>query len=909
MKKATTPLLFAFAAVALVLASWWWLRSDDGAPLPVDASSVPQANASVASPAAAAPASASASEPERTAAVDAAASSEVAAADGRFYDVLVVDEASQQPIAGAEVWVVDEAVRARYSTLSLDEYRVLSREPDALPERFGRTVRSDANGRLRVFAQRSGVSLHGRHGGRYGRLRIAGNAEMPTDGHRLELLADETLRVLVRDAAGQPAVDVPVDLRRCLVDGSERDEVVGNNRDTDRNGLVAFSYVQLVRRGEDGWHGKESVAAFVVMVSIHGLPPVRAVLEAGAPLPSEPVELQLPPCGALSVRLVLAGKLLPGVDRMALHAGPDEDSDASNQSWEQPVDAEGWAHFPFVPVQPNLFVRGLSDAMLWLPDLSVPGPGAPGVAVRHEVDLARQAIVLRGRVLDPEGRALAGGYASLVYGITSSSGSGPLTFDAEGRFLHVLLPRRAGSPDVEEPLQLDRFGLRAEVDGQRLQGKVEPRKLQIGVNDLGDVRLQAESIVCAGRLVGYTPPPQGSVGIVIEVGRSQADGVQWQKDYSCGGRVADDGTFVVNGKPQLDRLRLLVVSAHLLPAAPVEFSLGQRGLAIPVEVGATWALDASLPKGGDLDDLALMLRGGPADANVIERPEHEVPFGNAPDPRRARLERRNDETVRATWAGLPPGTYTLSVELPGHGAPLHQRPGIVLPMPAGAQQPALDLREWMRWVQVELRHADGAPLPRQQWGIFPQPQAMTGDAVWGGAGQFTVRGQHLVGRSVRELLVAGDGFVPQRVAVAVAGDAVVASMRPWPKLELALAPGTEVPEGMLVVASLAPATAVPPEARYRYGGSSGRMESRLLPEVRDDRFVDGRTALPIGDGLHRLTICLRLGNVGCPLARAVPGEVVAGGLVVVTLDADDVRTAAERLRNMVGGQAPAGQPK
>ncbi len=302
-----------------------------------------------------------------------------------------------------------------------------------------------------------------------------------------------------------------------------------------------------------------------------------------------------------------------------------------------------------------------------------------------------------------------------------------------------------------------------------------------------------------------------------------------------------------------------------------------------------------------------MLRNGPADATVHAPPDDGMPFARIPDPRRARLERRNDETVRATWAGLPPGTYTLSVELPGHGAPLHQRPGIVLPMPAGAQQPALDLREWMRWVQVELRHADGAPLPRQHWGIFPQPQAMTGDAVWGGAGQFTARGQQLVGRSVRELLVSGDGFVPQRVAVE--GDAVVALLRPWPKLELALAPGTEVPEGMQVMASLAPATAVHPEARCRYGGSSGRLESRLLPKVRDDRFVDGRTALPIGDGLHRLTLFLRLGNVGCPLARAVPGEVVAGGLVVVTLDADDVRTAAERLRNMVGGQAPAGQPK
>jgi hypothetical protein len=354
-------------------------------------------------------------------------------------------------------------------------------------------------------------------------------------------------------------------------------------------------------------------------------------------------------------------------------------------------------------------------------------------------------------------------------------------------------------------------------------------------------------------------------------------------------------------------LRLLVASAHLQPVAPVEFTPGQRGLAIPVVVGATWALDASLPTGGSLDALHLVLRGGPADATVLAPLDDDMPFASLPDPRRARLERRNDEMLRATWAGLPPGTYTLCVELPGHGAPLHQRPGIVLPALAGAEPQSLDLREWLRWVQVELRRADGEPLPRQQRGIFPQPQPLTADAIWGGTAQSELRSQLLLGRSVRELLVVGDGFVPQRVAVA--GDAVVAVMRPWPKLELALAPGTEVPEGMLVVASLAPATAVPPEARCRYGGSSRRLESRLLPEVRDDRFVDGRTALPIGDGMHRLTIYLRLGNLGFPLARATPGEVVAGGLVVVTLDVDEVRTAAERLRNMVGGQTPAGQPK
>lgn len=906
MKKAS--LLLLFAALAL-LSLWWWQRGDELTPVPADQPSAPPAVANVPATPAMTPASDAANPPGRTAADASAASSEVAAADGRFYDVLVVDEASQQPIAGAEVWIVDEAVRARYGTLPLDEYRVLSREPDALAERFGRTARSDANGRLRLFASKKGVSLHGRNGGRYGRLRIAGNAEMPTDGHRLVLVADETLRVLVRDAAGQPAVDVPVDLRRRLADGREGDEVVGNERDTDRDGLVVFRHVQLVRRGEDDWHAKEAVAAFVVLVSIQGLPPVRAVLDASAPLPTEPVELQLPPCGSLSLRLLLAGKPMPEITSIALHAGPAEDSDARNHSWQQPVDAEGWAHFPFVPVQPTLFVLGRGELMLQLPELAVPGPAAPGGAVRHEVELADRTVVLRGRVVDAEGRPLDGRNVplSVDYEVASSDGMGTLPLTDDGRFLRVILPFRGGDPAGEGAIRLARFGLQAEVDGQRLQGKVEPRTLQLGVNDLGDVRLHGDPIVCAGRLVGYAPPPRGRVGLVVEFARAKADGVRWQPDFTCSSRIADDGTFVVNGKPKQDRLRLLVVGAHLQPVVPVEFTLGQRGIAIPVVVGATLALEASLPTGGILDDLQLMLRGGPADAVVFAPPDDGMPFASVPDPRRAQLERRNDETVRATWAGLPPGTYTLCVELPGHGAPLHERPGIVLPAPAGAAPLALDLREWMRWVQVELRRADGEPLPRQTWAVFPQPQPIGADAMWGGTMKSSLRREILLGRSVRELLVAGDGFVPQRVAVA--GDAVVALMRPWPKLELALAPGTELPAGMQVVASLAPTPAVPPGARCRLDSSVRRLEKLLLPEVRDDRFVAGRAAPPIGDGPHRLTTSLQLGSFSLPLTRTTPGEVVAGGLVVVTLDAAEVAAVAERLRSVVGAEPPASEPK
>lgn len=902
MKKAS--LLLLFAALAL-LSLWWWQRGDELTPVPAEQPSASPAVTNVPAAPAVAPASDAANSPGRTAADASAASSEVAAADGRFYDVLVVDGASQQPIAGAEVWVVDEAVRARYRTLPADEYRALSREPDALAERFGRTARSDANGRLRLFASKKGVSLHGRHGGRYGRLGIVATREDPPDGHRLVLVADETLRVLVRDAEGRPAVDVPVDLRRRLADGSERDVVRGDERDTDASGLVAFPHVQRVRHGDDPGYEQEPAAALVVAVAIHGLPPVRAVLDASVPAPAEPVVLQLPACGALSVRFVIRGQSLPGVESVRMHAGPDGVLEAMNQAWTQAVDTDGWAHFPFVPVQPQLFVHAAAE---WrLPDFAVAGPGAPGVVARHEIELADRAIVLRGRVLGADDRPLARVVAQLHYGLTTAAGSGPLRLDDEGRFLCVFAASRPGDAEPPASLELNKFSLQLEVEGTQSRVKAEPRAVQIGINELGDLRVEAEPIACSGRLVGATLAAPVRVLLRVEVGRNTASGVQWQPDSACRGRVAADGTFVVNGTPKGDRLRLLVRNAQWLPVAPVEFLLGQRDLTITVADGETLAIECMLPTGDELGDLSLMLRGGPADATVPA--EALSPTSRRLDPRLAKLERRSEETVRATWAGLQPGTYTLCVELPGHGAPLHERPGVVLPPPDGAQQAPLDLREWLRWVRLDARRGDSSPLTDQKWLLFPQPQPLAADSVWGGMVAFGNRDQVLLGRGVSELLVVGEGFAPQRVAVT--GDTVTVVVRPWSSLELALAPGTELPAGTKVQVMLASPIGVPRNVRFQAGGSAGNLDRRLQPDDRQLQaaVVDGRATLPIGDGPHRLTTSLQLGNFSLPLTRTTPSEVVAGGLVVVTLDAAEVAAVAERLRSVVGAEPPASEPK
>jgi hypothetical protein len=724
------------------------------------------------------------------------------------------------------------------------------------------------------------------------RTAAAAGGGAAADRQSSELAAGEMLQVRVLDFAGQPAVGVPIDLRQCFADGGEYDPIWNDARDTDAAGLVAFANLQKLRRGSAGPYAQQPVTAFAVVVQIHGLPSNRVVVPADLPLPQQPVELRLPPTGSLSLRFVLDGQPVAVLETIQLHAGPAGDHDARSRAWQRPVDADGWAHFPHVPLQPQLFASSTSPA-LRLSEFAVEGPLSAGASVRRELDLGSLGWVLRGRVLADDGSPLASTVLRMSYGWSFGSGSGPLTTDAEGRFLLVWSPPSTAAGNA--PVELDEFALVFDPGSgaAATQCRVAKRTLHRGNNDLGDLRLLADPIVCAGRLLGFTGDPQ-SLSLRIERGRGRPERLSWHSESETRCGVAPDGSFAVTGVLEPGRLRLQVAGAPLLPVAPVEFQLGQRGLEIPVVCGQALAFDCLLPPGGKAPDLVLSLRDGPADVAVPPDEEPHPALVRA-DRRQAQLVPRGGEQVRAEWSALVAGTYTLHVALPGHPAPLLELPGIAVPMPAAgdARVQPLDLRGLMRWLQIDVRVAGvGKPVPKN-WLLFPQPQPVGADVVWGGSMVSGNRGQMLLGPAVRELLVVGEGFVPQRVEVA--GDAVSVVMQPWVELELLLAPGTELPAGTRVGVALRTPFAELDEQSFRTSRSGGSLGRSLQPQATAAEFVDGRATLLIGDGVHRLTVTLWRGNLGYPLPRATPGEVVAGGPVTVVLDAGEVRAVAERL--------------
>lgn len=910
-------LLFGALTLFALVGLWWSMRAVDPGLPPSNSPSAGLDEPEVAGSAATSSAPAATEDAGRMSALDPAAAGAAVLdrerADSQWHDVLVVDGATQQPVADATTWCVDNAVLAHYRSLPAAERSALASMPDGLAKRCGRVARSDTQGRVRVFASRAGFELHGSHGGRYGVLAVfSREAPVAKHGHRLVLLPDETLRARVFDAEGRPAAGVPLEIHARHADGAEV-QLWGKQRfETDAEGLGLFAHLQELRRSDPRAKAGEPAVALIVRVAIGGLGAEPAQVDATVPMPEEPVVLRLPPCGAMTVRFLFEGAPLPGVEEIALRTEPAPAGKAGFQ-WLRPTDAEGAAHFPFVPVQHEMLVgttelgRGIEHAVV--------GPQTAGELVRREIDLADVAVAVCGRVLAADGTPLASTVLRLEYELSSSSGSSsgsrPLATDHRGNF-RVLwgVPGLAKSTTKTPGEQVLRAFALAHEDpvAGRTEARIERRPLQLGTNDLGDVRLAAPPVVCRGRLVGFDGTPDG-LRFAVECATGSDETPSWRGSSQCSGTVAADGSFVVTGSVEKGRLRLHVHGAGWMSPPPVPFELGQSDLEVRLERGVPATIECLLPPDCSRESLSLVLRDGPADAAYRDRRELPARFGfpvGSGDRRFAMLELLDEATCRAAWRAIEPGRYRLCVELRGHPRPVLEVPDVVLPLPPGgdARLAPLDLRAVLHQVVLSIHEAEPSLAPsaeRSNWVVFPLPQPE--HERWSGVSLLGSGGPLLLAASVREILVTAPGYVPQRVAVE--GDAVAVTMSRWPMLEVLLAPGTMVPEGLrigVLVRALRPAD---PEARFRTNSSEGRLATLLAPDSKVVPFEGGRALVPIGDGPHQLDVFLLDKVRDAAMAQQGPHQVAAGAPVTVSVDDAEVRRAAATLQTVpANGTAP-----
>ena len=855
------------------------LRDDDVAPIPRTG---PAAAASaVAAPPDVTTSPAAESAPaERVAAATAAAPTRELPADVVGFDVLVVDAVTEQPVAGAEAcWLVGNEWE-HLPRMSFVEQLELARDPERMARDFGMHGRSDANGLLRVQCGKQSAMVFAREGGRYAAGWFASGGDVPPGGRRLALRRDLTLHVRVLDHAGRAAVKVPVDLRVVQPDGGDPDRLIGNEQWTDGEGVAAFRHVQEHQRFDSGAAQGQAVAQWTLRVPIPSLAVEPVRVDAQNP-PAEPVEIRLPPTGKLAVRVLFDGKPVRGVEALECRdAAVPETSERLRLL--QGIGADGFARFPHVALGKTFLITQSQGGLDW--DLAAPGPTLPDQLAEHTLDLDSGLTLVIGRVLAADGTPERERRFALEYDSDAGGGSGmPVHTDADGRFVTVL--SRASAKRQKTAMR--RFVV---VDYRALavplRAVAAARTLEPGRNDLGDLTLRQDPLVCSGRLTiddGELP----QVGLIIERYETPARGEPRWVSEQTQQHVQPDGRFEVRRELPPGRYRMQPGPGPYRPIAPLEFALGAKDVLVALQRGAELRAICLLPAG--IENHMLRLRLAP-----------KQPLSRAPG---LPETTRRDDPLRGQgygedgvfrWSGLEASEYSLHVELPGILEPILTIDEVVLPLPATDQRfAAIDLRERIALLQLALQWPGGVADPASKnLMVFPQPQPVS--RPWDGCGMRGGDARLAVPSAGCDLLVCCYGFRPQQVRGVP--PRVEVALQAWPAVELTLAGGGKLPTDGTLLVSLEPPEHPLAAQQYETDWSSGSFDQWAAPRYRHEPFVDGKLTLQLGEGVHRLRLRARLGNFTQELRVFSPGELVVGPPVTVQLQDSEVAAAFAQLR-------------
>jgi len=365
--------------------------------------------------------------------------------------VLVVDQQSHEPVAGAELFCMTLEKRAaelerRWGTLAQGFDPV---EYDDVIRGVGIRVTSGSDGVAELPRMAGTLRLVASDATRWAALEVAAAERGPVT---LELAAQETLDVFVVDAKGKGVAGIPVaagwrpappaELATKLL--AEAGKVAGLLPDSIDDAWPAGFDGVVTTRGTDGrarfphasdWFTAENGTTRVVVLAF----PVaeRVELRFGADAKTKRHELVLPPLG----RVVLK---FPGVERgVAQLRRRTAGRFGSEPFWRdyEPARAaivDGEADFRFVGVGVPLQYRAT-----W-PGLAVPiegtleGPRREEDLVDFEADGELSIPRLCGRLLDEEGGVIARHEMDFWIGLSKrgsgSSSGAAITTTAEGRF-------------------------------------------------------------------------------------------------------------------------------------------------------------------------------------------------------------------------------------------------------------------------------------------------------------------------------------------------------------------------------------------------------------------------------------------------------------------------------------------
>ncbi|RMH03303.1 MAG: hypothetical protein D6702_06265 [Planctomycetota bacterium] len=511
----------------------------------------------------------------------------------------------------------------------------------------------------------------------------------PGDPSELELRLRprRELEVLVLDAAGGPAAEVPVLLavRPLPAGGSGYRAVSGPDGVARFPDFGDFLASALPAEAEQAWLAADLAAPERDWRSFAARPP-----------PTAPIELRLPPAGEVVVRVL-------------------GDAGRARQCTLAPAREPGRPFRPFAgPTRP---VRNGEARFRWVPlgrrflatvDLAGeeeparvegPGPARPGEVRELLIDLTAGTI-LAGRLLDSVGRPVPPG--DWTWTLVARGGgrkTGGLRSTEDGGFRIRVSEEAAAWELTALELRPRAVGLSSGGDGRLartgLTGPLAP-----GIHDLGDLTVVEPPLLVAGRAVGASGEPLE--GVVVEVERELPGGEDlggtWQAVPEWRRLTGRDGAFAVRaefGDPVGLRLRAHKVGWFL--PEPVPFRPGRADLQLRLEAGGGLRVPVLVPSGAAAGDLAVWAVG---------------PDGR-PRSWPGRLTAVEPERLEAGWTGLPPGRWGVRLGLRTAGEPLLEQEAGSVRAGETCTAPPADLRELLRVVVLEVTAPDGTGLAHE----------------------------------------------------------------------------------------------------------------------------------------------------------------------------------------------------
>lgn len=617
--------------------------------------------------------------PKRPADVDAVLAAmpvQPGAAEGRKIEV--IDAANDQPVAGADVWLVDRAVLDGFRKPLRPVQQAFAGDMDGFARLvaawWGTRYQSGADGTVTVAAPAK-AQLLVIAGDRFAEQRVN---RWPDDVLTVRVVERKYVTVTVTDAKGKPAAEVPVSFGTLWEHSEEHQFFHGFWQTvTDRQGRARAQVRDL--------HDTKNLA---VQVDVLQPKPMRARVALDADQrQKDPVAFQLPPCGMVRVLLYDENEHpLEGLERVTLMT-----EGASWAALPSKLAADG-AMFRWVALDQQLVVeagvKGLNGSLKH----AQAGPVRVGEMVVCGVRMTAADPIVRLRVVDASGEPVRKTSFGLLRVADKSFNGSDVQSDAEGR---VQFTVEAAWLQQEGDRKVLLVGRGDNVDVTEYEGAFQvplPAEAR-GIVDLGDIKFAEEPVQISGVVVDDDGKPLPRLIVTTQV--------SWEQETQSSSTSSNGRQLFFIHKVRTDDQGRFAIR---------EFAPKDVAMSLTID-GDTWVLAEKVAVAPGTNDLKLVVsRAGSLTL--------ELPAENRPERLQFILQRNGADGSawghmrdgRCTWEGLVPGRYSLMLSTIGDNAQLLQ--DIEVKAGEACSDPrlrTLDIGAVATIARITVRGADGKP--------------------------------------------------------------------------------------------------------------------------------------------------------------------------------------------------------